>query len=123
MNEHLSRSFRGAPDLPSLIRFAADCARTCLPAPSYYHPGDIVWQLYSEGPSDNVRIWIRAERDEEHFVAFAVFEPPFVLQFMLHPSVLDPEQLTHDVLSWGEGRSDLYKGDAGAAIAYHALGR
>ena len=58
-------------DLPSLIQFAQRLTSAALPGPSYYHAGDVAWQLYAVDASEDVRIW----RDGDGRVAaLAIFE-------------------------------------------------
>lgn len=105
-------------DLTSLVRFVQQSPQARERRPSYYHPGDVVWQLYTVDRSDDVRIWF----DGDAIVAFAIFEPPLTFQFALSPR--PAPGLASDLLLWVEGRRAIV-GDVDietVPIAYRHLG-
>jgi ribosomal protein S18 acetylase RimI-like enzyme len=113
-----ARPYAGQDDLVSLARFVQQLPDARQRQPSYYHPGDVAWQLYSVDRSDDVRIW----RDGGAIAAFAIFEPPLTFQFALQPNA--PPELSIDVLAWIADRRAL-AGDVGlesVPIAYRHLG-
>ena len=118
MPSYDARPYAGNDDLVSLARFVAQLPEARRRRPSYYHPGDVAWQLYSVDRSDDVRIW----RIDGAVVAFAIFEPPLTFQFALQPDA--PAALSHDVLAWIEERR-VVAGDVdveSVPIAYRHLG-
>jgi predicted N-acetyltransferase YhbS len=113
-----ARPYAGTDDLVSLIRFVAQLPEARARRPSYYHPGDVAWQLYNVDRSDDVRIW----REGGVIIAFAIFEPPLTFQLALQHDA--PPELSSDVLAWIEERRAI-AGDVDAEsvpIAYRHLG-
>lgn len=120
MPRYSARPYRGTPDLALLIRFAQDVSRMRLPRPSYYHPGDFVWQLYALGPSEGVRLWFSA--DGNALSACAIFEPPLTFQFEVDPAVADQTSLLEQVLEWATERRAWVADKESIPLAYQRLG-
>ena len=115
MSQVASRPFAGASDLPLLIDFARQATRERLPGPTYYHAGDIVWQLYRAGPGGDVRLWL----DGAAVVALAIYERP--LNF--HYEVLRGHELLEpDVIAWAEDLRASTPDAESTPIAYQMLG-
>jgi GNAT superfamily N-acetyltransferase len=112
--------YRGTPDLALLIRFAQDVSRMRRPGPPYYHPGDFVWQLYALGPSENVRLWLRA--DGNALAACAIFEPPLTFQFDVDPLALDQTTLLEQISGWARERRASVVDKQHIPLAYQRLG-
>lgn len=118
MSRYVARPYAGESDLHSLIRFAQRITRACHRRPSYYHPGDFVWQLYEFDSSDDVRIW----RVGGAIVACAVFEPPLMFQFDLDPAFPDQVSVMRDVVAWAEQRRASVAATEGIPLAYRRFG-
>lgn len=122
MTIYSSRSYRGAGDLGCLVKFAGQRTVECLPGLSYYHPGDVSWQLYlatAEMDYEDIRLWF----DGGHLVAFAIFEPPLHSGFDLSNEAADDGTLFDEVLDWIESRRRaVFKPDETVPIAYGSLG-
>ena len=121
MAEFESRAFSGATDLIHLIDFVRAQMIGRWPASTYWHPGDIVWQLYPYSKLErvgDVRLW----SDAGGLAGFAIFEPPLNLRFDIRRDLsLDPALLA-DVLAWGEARWRRHATPAAEIpIAYAAL--
>lgn len=86
-------------DLSGLIALAQRVTAARAPRPSYYHPGDVCWQLYAEGASDDVGVWT----DHDGIArALAIYERPSTFQFMIDPS--SDADASDAVLAWAEER-------------------
>jgi ribosomal protein S18 acetylase RimI-like enzyme len=113
-----SRAFGGAQELPLLIEFTRRASAARLPRRSYYHPGDICWQLRGNAETQDVRLWTDGGG---RAVAFATLEPPVHMAFDVQPGLED--DLLPLVLSWAEGRArELQEaGEQPVPIAYQHL--
>ena len=120
MPRYSAHPYRGTPDLALLIRFAQDVSRMRRPGPPYYHPGDFVWQLYALGPSENVRLWLRA--DGNALAACAIFEPPLTFQFDVDPLALDQTTLLEQISGWARERRASVVDKQHIPLAYQRLG-
>src|SRR5690606_21290347 len=112
------RPFEGATDIPMLADFVWRTALQRQPGASYYHPGDITWQLYRAGPGDDVRLWFH----HESIIAFAIFEPPLTFQFDVDGNTGNQTAIVEDLLNWAEGRRMAVAGDAPIPASYAMLG-
>lgn len=121
MNTDTSRSYAGSQDLPALIHFAERATAAAAPRPSYYHPGDFVWQLFDFAPTDDVRIWHDAE-DPARIVACAIFEAPVTFEFMTSGDVADNANLIADILNWADDRRAVAANKHEIPIAYQPRG-
>ena len=110
-----SRAFLGASDLPGLIEFACSATVARLPAPTYYHPGDVVWQLYRAEPTGDVRLWL----DSGVAVALGIYERPLNFHFEVLPGY---ESVERHILGWAEDLRAATPDDAETPIAYRMLG-
>ncbi len=115
MSTIASRPFAGAADIPWLIEFARLATVARLPGPTYYHPGDIAWQLYQAGPTEDVRLWTF----EGAVVALGIYERPLNFQFEVLPG---HENLAPGILGWAESLRAATPDDAETPIAYQMLG-
>ncbi len=103
MPEFESRPFGGAADLALLIAFARSASAARLPGLSYWHVGDIVWQLFpfSHLPVvEDVRLW----SDSEGLAGFVLFEPPLNCTFDVRPGIPADGELLDGMLAWAEER-------------------
>ncbi|TAK57794.1 MAG: GNAT family N-acetyltransferase [Dehalococcoidia bacterium] len=113
---YFSRAYRGLSDLPSGIELKQAITRARLP--TYYHPGDFVWQLYAFDETDDVRLWF----DGEMAIACAIFEPPLTFQFAVHPDADAQRGLETEILDWVEHRRMLVGAHPEIPLAYQQLG-
>ena len=118
-----SRSFGGASDLDLLIDFARSASAARLPGVSYWHPGDIVWQLFpfSHLPVvEEARLWF----DDNGLAGFVLFEPPLNCTFDVRPGIPLDGPLLGDMLGWAEARRrSIASPGEDVPIAYAMLGR
>jgi ribosomal protein S18 acetylase RimI-like enzyme len=121
VSSNIGRSYDSESDLQALIPFAQQIARARLPAPSYYHPGDFVWQLYALDMSEDVRLW-RSGTGDGPIAACAIFEPPLTFQFAVSPAAADQRALTAEVIRWVEQRRALVVDKEEIPLAYRGLG-
>jgi mycothiol synthase len=117
-----SRPFGEPADLERLITFSRACNAATWPRASYWHPGDIVWQLYNavgHGPIEDVRLWF----DGDAVAAMAIFEAPLLLHFEVGPAA-GHDALSRDILHWAEERWRAIPRPSldQLPIAYRALG-
>lgn len=115
MASYSSRPFRGVSDLPALIALAQATSRA--PLPSYYHPGDFVWQLYALEATDDAQLWLL---DDGTAAACAIFEPPLTFQFAIDASLADDAAITAEIVAWVKRRRSKIHG-AGIPLAYASL--
>lgn len=116
MPRYLDRHYRGPADLPSVIKLKQAITRARLP--TYFHPGDVVWQLYAFDEHDDVRLWF----DGEKVIACAIFEPPLTFQFAVHPCAAAQRGLDTEILDWAERRRMLVGAHPEIPLAYQQLG-
>ena len=121
MSAYIGCPYEGGSDLDVLVRFAQQVTRERLPASSYYHPGDLIWQLYEFDRSDDVRVWTTDASDDE-ILACAIFEPTLTFQFAVNPAVTDQKRLTTEILEWAEQRRALVADKENVVLAYRWLG-
>ena len=117
-----SRPFAGQSDLELLIDFARSANTARLPGVSYWHPGDIVWQVFpfSHLPLiEDIRLWF----DADGLAGFVLFEPPLNCTFDVRPLMPLDGPLLDDMLGWAEARrrSIAHPGED-VPIAYAMLG-
>lgn len=110
-----SRPYAGVSDLPSLIEFAQRVGASSN-RPSYYHPGDVVWQLSAFDATDDVRLWFEGA----HVVGCGIFEPPLTFQFEVDPGSEAREALAAGIVAWAEDRHATAT-PTGVPIAYGHL--
>ena len=117
-----SRPFRGASDLTLVIDFARSASAARLPGVSYWHPGDIVWQLFpfSHLPLvEEARLWF----DDDGLAGFVLFEPPLNCTFDVRPGIPLDGPLLDDMLGWAEERRrGIARPGEDVPIAYAMLG-
>ena len=117
-----SRPFAGASDLNLLIDFARSASAARLPGVSYWHPGDMVWQLFpfSHLPVvEEVRLWF----DDDGLAGFVLFEPPLNCTFDVRPGISLDGPLLDDMLGWAEERRRrIARPGDDVPIAYAMLG-
>jgi len=118
VQRYTTRPYRGASDLDALISLAQRTTASRLPGPTYYHLGDVVWQLYRLDGSDDVQLWL----DGSRVVAFAIFEPPIDFGFEIDATVGDAYALAGQLIAWAESRRALVPDDAAVPLAYQSLG-
>ena len=117
-----SRPFSGPSDLDLLIDFARSANAARLPAVSYWHPGDMVWQVFpfSHLPViEDIRLWF----DDGGLAGFVLFERPLNCTFDVRPGVALDSPLLDDMLGWAEGRRrTIARPGEDVPIAYSMLG-
>ena len=75
-----SRPFAGERDIGLLIEFARRATAERWPRSTYWHAGDVVWQVFpyvGAAPAEDIRLWF----DGEPLVGVVVFEPPLNFEF------------------------------------------
>lgn len=119
MTVYRSRPFAGLPDIPLLLDFVRVGTRVRPPSLAYWHVGDVTWQLYNLGRTEDVRLW----EDDAGLAGFAVFEPPMVAQFDLRPDIAPDGTLFPQMLAWSEDRRrQSLSANEPVPIAYAMLG-
>jgi ribosomal protein S18 acetylase RimI-like enzyme len=111
----------GLADLTLLIDFARTALAARWPRSSYWHPGDIVWQLFpftGTTPIEDVRLWF----DEAGLASFVIFEPPINFRFDLRPGTPLDGPLFEEMLAWAEARRRQLAAAAPVPKAYEILG-
>ncbi len=121
MSATTSRAFSGDADLNLLVDFVRARMVERLPGATYWHPGDIVWQLYQflrSGPLDEVRLWF----DGDELAGFAIFEPPLRIQADIAPGA--PAAIYEQAIEWAIElrRKGLPAGNETIPVAYQPLG-
>lgn len=121
MSAITSRAFSGDSDLHLLIDFVRARMVERMPGATYWHPGDVVWQLYQflrAGPLDEVRMWFEGDA----LAGFAIFEAPLRVQADVAPGA--SPTIYEQVIEWATAlrRRGLAAGDENIPIAYQPLG-
>ncbi len=124
MTRFMSRPYGDESDLSRLLDFARDATIARLPGPTYWHPGDIVWQLSGTpgvNPVEDIRLWFGGGR----LAGLAWFEPPLIMQFDIRPGIDHGDVLMDLIVEWAEGRRRaLGRPSAGSTPrAYAMLGQ
>jgi hypothetical protein len=100
-----ARNYRGIEDIPLLTSFAGEnlaLRNGC----SYWHPGDIVWVLYTHSHMNlfdnrqDIRIWV--DDDTQSCCALAWFYNRTHLRFDIQPG--HHLELIEEVIHWAESR-------------------
>jgi ribosomal protein S18 acetylase RimI-like enzyme len=116
-----SRPYVGAADLDLLIDFARNAMAARWPRSSYWHPGDVVWQVFpftGGRPVEEFRLWF----DGEGLAGFVLFEPPLNFRFDVRPGLAVDGPLLSEMLTWAEGYRRTLKLPGEAPKAYAMLG-
>ncbi len=119
----VSRAFVGESDLELLIEFARRATAARSPGTTYWHAGDIVWQVFpyvGADVVDDIRLWF----DDGVLAGFVLFEPPLRFEFDVSARSTLDHALLSEMLAWSEGRRGelLREGAPDTPRAYAALG-
>lgn len=121
MPGYASRPFGGPSDLNLLIDFARSATISRLPGVSYWHPGDMVWQVFPFSHLsriEEIRLWF----DGDGLAGFVFFEPPLNCTFDVRPGIPLDGPLLDDMLGWAEARRrELARPGEEVPIAYEML--
>ncbi len=123
MPVYSSRAFSGESDLRLLIEFAQRATAARGPRSTYWHAGDIVWQIVpfvAAKAVEDINLWF----DGDGLAGVVVFEPPLNFEFDVRAGVALDGSLLAEMLSWAEARRrrSLTAGDSDAPRAYAMLG-
>jgi ribosomal protein S18 acetylase RimI-like enzyme len=111
MNQLVSRSYAGAPDLNLLINFAQRAALARWPQSTYKKVGDVVWG--APGLDSNpIRLWF----DGADLVAYGWFEPPHGIEFDIQPGFTKYDSVGDEILKWAENRRRIFAQAGAQAI-------
>ena len=118
-----ARAFRGDGDVALLVAFATQAMASRRPRSTYWHAGDIVWQvspLDAKVAAENIHLWF----DGEGLAGFVLFEPPLNYEFDVRADIALDTPLAGEILAWAEDRRLrlLAAGDGSVAQAYAMLG-
>ncbi|MEX2080242.1 MAG: GNAT family N-acetyltransferase [Dehalococcoidia bacterium] len=103
-----SRSFTGESDIPLLHDFARQALAARSPGLSYWHPGDVTWQLFGGALYDAskvIHLWL----DADGVAGLAWLEPPLNATIDVRPGMPDGAPLLHEVLAWCEEQRRLFR--------------
>lgn len=119
----ISRAFAGESDLELLIEFARRATAARSPGTTYWHAGDIVWQVFpfvDASAVDDIQLWF----DNGILAGFVLFEPPLRFEFDVRASTAFDAALLSEMLAWAETRRRalLLDGAPETPRAYAALG-
>jgi mycothiol synthase len=101
----ITRLYQGFADLPLMTAFAAT-NMSLRGGCSYWHPGDIVWMIYTHSHMNlfdnryDIRLWLD---DFGVVVGLAWFYSPTTVRFDIHPNHY--EELGREVLNWVESHT------------------
>ena len=123
MAQYRSRLFAGEDDLRLLVEFTLNATAARWPRWSYWHAGDIVWQLapllHTE-PVLDVNLWF----DDHGLAGYVVFESPLIFEFDVRAGIALNGTLLESILLWSEDRRRqlMQSGDKDTPGAYAMLG-
>jgi ribosomal protein S18 acetylase RimI-like enzyme len=100
MNQLVSRSYVGTPDLNPLINFTQRAARARWPQSTYKKVGDVVWGSPGSDPNINIKLWF----DGAGLVAYGWFEPPHSIEFDIQSGLTEYDLVGSEILKWAENR-------------------
>lgn len=123
MSTYTSRALAGERDLGLILEFARRATAERWPRSTYWHAGDVVWQVFpyvGAAPAADIRLWF----DGEPLVGVVVFEPPLNFEFDVCGGGDPDGPLLPEMLAWAEDRRRqlLRAGDGDVAQAYAMLG-
>lgn len=102
-----SRPFRDSSDLELLKQFVmtiwADESYR-----SYFHMGDIIWNIYQNtvfDPYRNIRLWQNTQGELLGFALFDIGRAAFSSWTQIHPDQRDNAELYDAMLEWVDGRA------------------
>ncbi len=125
MPGYLTRPYAGESDIPLLHQFASRAISAREPGLSYWHPGDVTWQLFGGAaydPADVLQLWL----DHDGAIAgLGWMEPPLNATLDAGPWLDDRADLLKDILDWSEARQREVAATSGSPVplAYAMLPR
>ncbi len=107
-----ARMFGRKDDVKNLRGLVASAMSQRLPGPSYYHVGDVTWQLFQNtafDPLANIRLW---ESEDGRLQGFVWFEPLDTFQMEVNPEMRTNDILSREIMAWADKRRQLLPPDA-----------
>jgi len=100
MNQLVSRSYAGTPDLNRLINFAQRTTQARWPQSTYKKVGDVAWGTPGFDSNINIKLWFEGA----DLVAYGWLEPPHSIEIDIQPGLTKYDSVGDEILKWAENR-------------------